>query len=53
MPGYIRKPFLALLRERQNEYVLVGGIGLLQYVAGRNTEDIDLIMAVIGAGTVA
>jgi hypothetical protein len=37
--------FFSLLRERQIEYVLVGGIALLQYVAGRNTEDIDLIMA--------
>ena len=36
--------FFSLLRERQIEYVLVGGIALLQYVAGRNTEDIDLIM---------
>ena len=38
--------FFSLLRERQIEYVLVGGIALLQYVEGRNTEDIDLIMAV-------
>lgn len=38
--------FFALLRERQIEYVLVGDIALLQYVEGRNTEDIDLIMAV-------
>jgi len=38
--------FFSLLRERQIEYVLVGGIALLQYVDGRNTEDIDLIMAV-------
>lgn len=37
--------FFTLLRERQVEYVLVGGIALLQYVEGRNTEDIDLIMA--------
>ncbi len=36
----------ALLDERQIDYVLVGGIALLQYVEGRNTEDIDLIMAV-------
>jgi hypothetical protein len=35
-----------LLSERQIEYLLVGGIALLQYVEGRNTEDIDLIMAV-------
>ena len=38
--------FFSLLRERQIEYVLVGGIALLQYVEGRNTEDVDLIMAV-------
>jgi hypothetical protein len=38
--------FFSLLRERQIEYVLVGGIAMLQYVEGRNTEDIDLIMAV-------
>ena len=37
--------FFALLKERQIDYVLVGGIALLQYVEGRNTEDIDLIMA--------
>ena len=36
--------FFSLLRERQIDYVLVGGIALLQYVKGRNTEDIDLIM---------
>lgn len=35
----------ALLEERQIDYLLVGGIALLQYVEGRNTEDIDLIMA--------
>lgn len=37
--------FFVLLHERRIEYVLVGGIALLQYVEGRNTEDIDLIMA--------
>ena len=35
----------ALLKERQIDYVLVGGIAMLQYIDGRNTEDIDLIMA--------
>lgn len=35
----------SLLEERRIEYLLVGGIALLQYVDGRNTEDIDLIMA--------
>ncbi len=38
--------FFSLLRERQIEFVLVGGIALLQYVAGRNTGVIDLIMTV-------
>ncbi|MBF8284863.1 MAG: hypothetical protein HW378_3778 [Anaerolineales bacterium] len=35
----------AVLHERQIDYLLVGGVALLQYVEGRNTEDIDLIMA--------
>lgn len=35
----------ALLEERGTDYLLVGGIALLKYVEGRNTEDIDLIMA--------
>jgi hypothetical protein len=35
----------ALLREREVEYLLVGGVAMLQYIEGRNTEDIDLIMA--------
>ena len=34
-----------LLESRKIEYVLVGGIALLLYVEGRNTEDLDLIMA--------
>src|SRR5262245_28668351 len=34
-----------LLHERDIDYVLVGGIALLQYVEGRNTEDIGFIMA--------
>jgi hypothetical protein len=36
----------SLLRERNLNYVLVGGIALLQYIQGRNTEDIDLILNV-------
>lgn len=35
----------ALLEERRIDYLLVGGIALLTYVEGRNTEDIDLILA--------
>ncbi len=34
-----------LLHKRQIEYALVGGVALLQYVDGRNTQDLDLIMA--------
>ncbi len=34
-----------LLEARRVNYVLVGGIALLTYVEGRNTQDIDLIMA--------
>ena len=34
-----------LLDSRQTDYVLAGGIALLTYVEGRNTQDIDLIMA--------
>jgi hypothetical protein len=34
-----------LLAERKIDYLLVGGIALLQYVEGRNTEDIDLILS--------
>ena len=35
----------ALLKQRRVDYVLVGGIALLNYVEGRNTQDINLIMA--------
>ncbi|MEN0110066.1 MAG: hypothetical protein AAF805_05035 [Planctomycetota bacterium] len=34
-----------LLDEREIEYVLVGGIAMLSYIEGRNTQDIDLIVA--------
>lgn len=34
-----------LLDSRNTDYVLAGGIALLTYVEGRNTQDIDLIMA--------
>ncbi len=34
-----------LLEEREVPYVLVGGIAMLAYVEGRNTQDIDLILA--------
>ena len=34
-----------LLESRDIAYVLVGGMAMLQYVRGRNTRDIDLIMS--------
>ena len=34
-----------LLDSRAIDYVLVGGIAILHYVEGRNTEDIDLILS--------
>ncbi len=36
----------AVLEKRKVDYVLVGGIALLHYVEGRNTQDLDLLMAV-------
>ena len=36
---------LNLLRERRISYVMVGGLAMLQYVEGRNTQDIDVIMS--------
>lgn len=35
----------AVLEERKIDYVLVGGIAILHYVEGRNTQDLDLLMA--------
>jgi hypothetical protein len=34
-----------LLQEREINYLLVGGVALLSYVDGRNTQDIDLILS--------
>lgn len=42
--------FFAILEERKIDYVLVGGIALLYYVEGRNTQDLDLLMAVSSLG---
>lgn len=39
------KQLFTLLEARNIDYVLAGGIALLHYVEGRNTEDLDLIMA--------
>ena len=38
--------FFAVLEKRKIDYVLVGGIAILHYVEGRNTQDLDLLMAV-------
>ena len=35
-----------VLQERGADYLLVGGVAMLRYVEGRNTEDVDLIFAV-------
>ncbi|WP_017299131.1 hypothetical protein [Nodosilinea nodulosa] len=35
----------ATLEDRQIEYLLVGGIAMLSYVEGRNTQDIDFILS--------
>jgi len=36
----------AVLEQRKIDYVLVGGIAILHYVEGRNTQDLDLLMTV-------
>lgn len=38
--------FFAVLEERKIDYVLVGGIAILHYIEGRNTQDLDLLMEV-------
>ena len=38
--------FFDLLQARRVSYLLVGGVALLNYVSGRNTEDVDLITSV-------
>jgi hypothetical protein len=35
-----------LLHQRQASYVLVGGIAMLTYVEGRNTNDVNLVLSV-------
>lgn len=34
-----------ILEQRKIDYVLVGGIALLHYIEGRNTQDLDLLMS--------
>src|SRR5574339_537973 len=38
--------FFAVLEQRRIDYVLVGGIAILHYIEGRNTQDLDVLMAV-------
>lgn len=38
--------FFTLLEQRHIDYVLVGGIAILHYIEGRNTQDLDVLMAV-------
>lgn len=45
LPGSVERLF-DLLHEREIDHLLVGGVAMLGYVEGRNTEDIDLILAV-------
>ena len=45
MPKTVKALF-DLLESRSIDYVLVGGVALLAYIKGRNTSNIDLIMAV-------
>lgn len=49
-PLEVVKRFFALLEERKVDYVLVGGVALLYYVEGRNTQDLDLVLAVEDLG---
>jgi hypothetical protein len=38
--------FFTLLEQRKIDYVLVEGIAILHYIEGRNTQDLDVLMAV-------
>jgi hypothetical protein len=44
LPTIIDRLFL-MMEERKVDYLLVGGVALLSYIEGRNTQDIDLIIA--------
>lgn len=43
LPQAVARLF-ALFEEKKVDYVLVGGVAILQYVEGRNTQDIDFIL---------
>ena len=38
--------FFTILEQRKIDYVLVGGVAILHYIEGRNTQDLDVLMAV-------
>lgn len=44
LPDIVEQLF-SILSERKIDYILVGGIALLSYIEGRNTQDIDFILA--------
>ncbi len=44
LPDVVGQLF-ALFEERETDYLLVGGIALLSYVDGRNTQDVDFILS--------
>lgn len=44
LPQLIEQLFV-MLEERSVNYLLVGGVALLSYIEGRNTQDIDLILS--------
>lgn len=44
LPEIIERLFTTL-SEREIDYILVGGVALLSYIEGRNTQDIDFILA--------
>ncbi|MGF1567151.1 MAG: hypothetical protein ACFCVD_03600 [Nodosilinea sp.] len=44
LPAAVEQLFV-LLDERQIDYLLVGGVALLSYIDGRNTQDVDFILA--------
>lgn len=44
LPDIIERLF-SILSDRKIDYIVVGGIALLSYIEGRNTQDIDFIFA--------
>jgi hypothetical protein len=44
LPDVVTRLF-TIFEERETDYLLVGGIALLSYVEGRNTQDVDFILS--------